>query len=616
MAKDAGDARDALRDRLQEAVGRRYRILRLLGRGGMGAVYLAREEALERLVALKVLDSGREQEEASRERFRREARTAAGLSHPNVVPLHDFGESRDGLLYLAMGYVHGETLAERLAREGRRPPAEVRRTVAEIADALHYAHRRGVVHRDVKPQNILLEDQTGRALLTDFGIARLADGTHLTQEGAVVGTPVYMAPEQCAGRPLDGRSDVYSLGVTAYLLLAGRPPFLGTAPELLVAHLNQEPPPLRDTVPDTPEDLAAAVSRALAKQPEHRWPDAAAFRDAVAPAGVDLDKLPEPLDLLDGAAAFLLPVVLAWALCAWEWALYGEAASPLVKSVALVVGGWLIFQEPLLLNATHLARQRGFRWGEIVHAVLRQPTWWPCFYYPRRFRRASDVWDGLPRALRVWRGGFTVALLCALGGGAALMAAGSPRVAALDFTEPAWTLALALLATGAGAALVALAGQAVIARRVLGMGLDVYSRRLVARVLLYGPTSNRLLWKRPEVTAFLRNAVAEPRTVLELAKAIEARGPATAAEEARNLLAAAEEAVRAEQQLAKARPLLASQPALAGRLDADLEAARARQEQCLDALRRLWQGAASDPGSLTTTNDNVTTTRDGAGLAG
>jgi hypothetical protein len=603
MSGEALEPRDALRDRLQAAVGGRYRILRLLGRGGMGAVYLAREDALERLVAIKVLASAREHDEAARERFRREARTAAGLSHPNVVPLHDFGETRDGLLYLAMGYVHGETLAERVSREGRRPSAEVRRTIAEVADALHYAHRRGVVHRDVKPQNILLEDQSGRALLTDFGIARLADGSHLTQEGAVVGTPVFMAPEQCAGRPLDGRSDVYSLGVTAYLLLAGRAPFAGSAPELLLAHLNEEPPPLRDVVPDAPEDLVAAISRALAKEPGHRWPDAAAFRDAVAPAGVELDRLPEPLDLLDGAGAALMPVVVVWTLCAWEWLLFGAEASPLVRAVVLVVGGWLVFQEPMLLNATRLARRRGFRWGEILHAFLRQPDWWPCFYYPVRYRRTCDVWTGLPRPLRVWRGALTVALATAILGGAFLMAAASPRAAALDLNGPAWAVALALLAASALAALVSLGGQAVIAGRVLRLGLEPYPRRRLARALLYGPTSDRLLWKRPDVAAFLRHGVSEPRTPQELARAIEARGPATAAEQARNLLAAAEEAIRAEQQLQKARPLLEGQQALAARVDADLSEARARQQQCLDALRELWRtpGAAAD--SLTATRE-------------
>jgi serine/threonine-protein kinase len=242
---------DPVRRSLEKALGGQYQVLRLLGRGGMGAVYLARDTALERLVAVKVLPLDKGEDAASRERFRREARTAARLTHPNIVPLHGFGEA-DGMLYLVMGYVQGEPLAARMRRGTRPGLAEARRVGAEIADALDHAHGRGVVHRDVKPDNILIDDETGRAMLADFGIAKArGGGTSVTQAGGVVGTPAYMSPEQAAGREeLDGRSDLYSLGVVLYALVAGRLPFEGKdGGELLVKHLTQEPQALRRRAP-------------------------------------------------------------------------------------------------------------------------------------------------------------------------------------------------------------------------------------------------------------------------------------------------------------------------------------------------------------------------------
>jgi serine/threonine-protein kinase len=212
---------------LERAVGSQYKVIRLLGRGGMGAVYLARERALDRMVAIKVLRVEASDTEGS-ERFLREARTAARLTHPNIVPLHTFGEA-EGLMYFVMGFVQGESLGEKLKREGRLDPDEVRRILADVAAALHYAHERGVVHRDIKPDNILIDDETGKPMLADFGIARsAAGGRTLTELGTTLGTPHYMSPEQAAAeRDVDGRSDLYSLGVVGYQMLAGRCPFEG-----------------------------------------------------------------------------------------------------------------------------------------------------------------------------------------------------------------------------------------------------------------------------------------------------------------------------------------------------------------------------------------------------
>src|SRR5579885_2289370 len=188
---------DRERDALDAALGAQYEIVRPLGRGGMGSVYLARERLLDRLVAIKVMHRERADTE-SHERFLREARAAARLTHPNIVPLHSFGQSADTLFYV-MGYVEGESLEAVLRRTTRLPAAEVARILGELAEALDYAHRHGVVHRDVKPDNIMLEQGTGRVVLTDFGIARVTTGGALTRTGVIVGTPQYMSPEQAAG---------------------------------------------------------------------------------------------------------------------------------------------------------------------------------------------------------------------------------------------------------------------------------------------------------------------------------------------------------------------------------------------------------------------------------
>ena len=200
---------DLLREALASAVGGQYEVLRPLGRGAMGVVYLARERSLERLVAIKVLRPDAFGSRESRERFRREARIAAKLSHPNILALYTFGEV-GGLDYYVTGYVHGESLDERLKVAGAQRADEVRRLLRELADALDYAHRQGVIHRDIKPANVLMEDESGRALLADFGVAKTRDTDDgLTFTGVSLGTPHYMSPEQAMGsREIDGRSDI------------------------------------------------------------------------------------------------------------------------------------------------------------------------------------------------------------------------------------------------------------------------------------------------------------------------------------------------------------------------------------------------------------------------
>ena len=255
---------------LQRAVAGRYKVERELGRGGMGIVYLARDIALERPVAIKLLPPALAAQPELRERFLREIRTAAGLSHPNIVPIFSVDE-RDGLVFYAMGFVDGETLAERLRRAGPLPPSEGARVLQEAAWALSYAHGRGIVHRDVKPDNILIEHATGRTFLTDFGIAHLANST-MTAAGVSLGTPQYMSPEQAAGEEVDARSDIYSLGIVGYAALTGKVPFdAPTVQAILAMHLTKAPPAIESLRPGVPRRLAEIVERCLAKDRNERW---------------------------------------------------------------------------------------------------------------------------------------------------------------------------------------------------------------------------------------------------------------------------------------------------------------------------------------------------------
>src|SRR5438034_8428450 len=281
------DADKALATRLSQALGSSYTLEGEIGRGGMGVVFNARDERLKRQVAIKVLPPELAFREEIRLRFVREAETAARLSHPHIVPIHSVGESPDGLVYFVMAYVDGESLGAKLKRRGRLPPDEARRIMQETADALGAAHAFGIIHRDVKPDNILLEGSRGRVVVTDFGIAKALSsttgGATLTATGVAIGTPNYMSPEQAAGdREIDGRSDIYSLGVVAYQMLAGELPFQApTVPGILMKQITERAPLITDRRPEVPEDLAACVMRSLEKDPEDRWPTADALRRAL-----------------------------------------------------------------------------------------------------------------------------------------------------------------------------------------------------------------------------------------------------------------------------------------------------------------------------------------------
>jgi serine/threonine protein kinase len=251
-----------------------FKVLGELGRGGMGIVYLAIDVNLDREVAIKVLPAYLTEPSGVRDRFLREARTSAKLSHPNIVPVYRADE-KDGVVFFVMRHVDGESLAERLASHGPMPPLEAARMMQQVALALHYAHARGVIHRDIKPENILLERGTNSAVVTDFGIARLMEAAPATATGQVLGTVHYMSPEQVLGERVDGRSDVYSLGVVGFKVVTGQLPFDSrSATAVLVEHVTKEPPKVRSVGPGVPEALAEIIDRCLAKDRAARYQSA------------------------------------------------------------------------------------------------------------------------------------------------------------------------------------------------------------------------------------------------------------------------------------------------------------------------------------------------------
>src|SRR5216110_2968534 len=279
---------DELGTHVAQVLSANYELESEVGRGGMGIVYCARDRRLKREIAIKVLPPELSFRADIRQRFLREAETAAQLNHPNIVPIYTVKE-RDNLVYFVMAYIKGDNLGVRLQQHGPIPPVEVRRILREVADALAYAHNRNVIHRDIKPDNIIIDEETGRAMVTDFGIARaLTDSgdSRLTATGMAIGTPAYMSPEQSAGdRAIDGRSDLYSLGVVGYQMLCGQPPFVASnTPSMLVKHLSERPIPVDERWPDLPPDLSRAVMMCLEKDPEDRFPNAAAFAAALSGA--------------------------------------------------------------------------------------------------------------------------------------------------------------------------------------------------------------------------------------------------------------------------------------------------------------------------------------------
>jgi hypothetical protein len=311
-----GAAPDRLFLDFQAALAGRYSLERELGRGGMGIVYRARDLRLERVVAIKLLPPQLADTAERRHRFMREARMAAQLSHPHIIPIHAV-EEVGAFVFFVMSYVDGETLGARLRRDGRLKPADAARMLREVAWALAYAHRQALVHRDIKPDNILLEQGSGRALVADFGIARVVAAPREgdSGEGRLVGTPEYMSPEQALGEPVDGRSDLYSLGVVGYYALSGRLPFAGTTTAIIGQQVNQPPLPL--DAPGAPTLLVAAIERCLAKDPAQRYQTGEELAAALAEMVEGRRELPVPIraflaeGLAQARARYIAPFIAA-----------------------------------------------------------------------------------------------------------------------------------------------------------------------------------------------------------------------------------------------------------------------------------------------------------------
>lgn len=391
-------ASDPLLTALEKTVGSQFEIMRLLGRGGMGAVYLAREYSLDRLVAIKVLLPEATTGDSS-ERFKREARTAAKLTHPNIVPLHAFGEG-EGMMYFVMGFVQGETLKGKLERRGRIDPDETRRILRDIAGALHYAHEQGVVHRDVKPDNILIEDESGKPLLTDFGIARsVTSGETLTQVGTTLGTPHYMSPEQASGeRDIDGRSDLYSLGVIGYQMLSGRLPFEGdNIREVMVQHVTKEPVALKTLVPSLPEDLARIITQCLAKEPDERFADGQSIQHAFGVASAAEEAVPEEIEERVNSLKSAPYMVAGSAYASVMAFLLGglDFGVPLSVGSALLAASWLVN----LNRRPKSGPQSRYTRRDLLYWAFKRPRWWNG-WWPRFLRRPDDLWDRYPKEVK------------------------------------------------------------------------------------------------------------------------------------------------------------------------------------------------------------------------
>jgi formylglycine-generating enzyme required for sulfatase activity/predicted Ser/Thr protein kinase len=366
----------------------RYRIVRVLGRGGMGTVYLAQDTLLGRPVALKVPTFTDDDGPEALERFQREARSAAQLRHPNICPVYDVG-TIDGIHYLSMAYIDGMPLSKVL-RDGPRPdPAWSAAVIRKVALALHAAHQCGVIHRDVKPGNVLLT-RDGEPVLTDFGLAFRLEDARLTRSGQLVGTPAYMAPEQAEGprQPISPASDVYSLGAVLYEMLTGRPPFEGPHMVVLGKVLTQEPPPPSELAPDLDPRLDAVCRKALAKSAEKRYASMADFAAALtplmasAPAAPAAPAPPAPVAGEQGSVLSALssdgsshdtpsvgPAVTPWpgegparrAASPWPWALALAGAAVVVGTLAVnqrSVVGWLLAGTGVLLVGVLVILQR------------------------------------------------------------------------------------------------------------------------------------------------------------------------------------------------------------------------------------------------------------------
>jgi serine/threonine-protein kinase len=385
---------------LQEALLGRYSIERELGRGGMGVVYLAQDVGLDRPVALKLLPVALAAGPTLRERFLREARTAAKLSHPNIVPIHAVEELGD-FVFFVMSFVEGQTLGERVRERGPVDPREATRILREVAWALAYAHAQGVVHRDIKPDNILIEAGSGRAMVTDFGIARAGTAAGLPNVDGIMGTPEYMSPEQAGGEAVDGRSDLYALGVVGYYMVSGMLPFQGPTPQATLAkQLTQAAPPVASVAPEVPGGLAGALDRCLQKDPAARIQDGGELADVLGRVLRDRREVPVAIRVFreqnresTGALAGMsMLLVMMVTMVYMVVGVGGEPLSDLLPGLVMMGLLWLFPPALLGLIARRLLKA-GYGHDELVRALRHDID-------DRRREIASQA--GRETALDVW----------------------------------------------------------------------------------------------------------------------------------------------------------------------------------------------------------------------
>jgi serine/threonine-protein kinase len=399
---------------LQQALAGRYSLEGELGRGGMGIVYLAREVSLDRPVALKILPPALAAQPAARERFLHEARTAAKLSHPNIVPIFSVDEVDDVVMF-AMAYIDGETLGQRIRGRGPRPPSEVARMLREVAWALAYAHSNGVVHRDVKPENILIESGTGRALVADFGIASVAAAAEAT--GRVSGTAEFMSPEQAMGRPVGPASDTYSLGVVGFYALSGTLPFDGsTSAAILGKHISEPAPPVASAAPRVPSKLARTIDACLAKDPASRFTNEEELAEAFGQSLGERRELPVALRLFVkrekriGAGGVAIYLWCAAAVSATMGAIVGGDLGAVVGFGTFGLGVTVV-PAGIVLNKVRRLVKSGFGADEVVAALrteIERNREEGAFEFGVKPSRYEKVVRGLTAA------GFGTALLAAL----------------------------------------------------------------------------------------------------------------------------------------------------------------------------------------------------------
>jgi hypothetical protein len=382
---------DALEERLRAALAPHLQVVRLLGEGGMASVFLARDPALRRNVAVKVLAPALAVDPSARARFEREAQAVAGLSHPNVVPIFAVGEMAGGTPYFVMQYVSGRSMAARVEEDGPLPVSEAGRILGEVASALAAAHAKGIIHRDIKPANILYDEESGRALVSDFGIAAVMPAAtqpaqpRLTQTGMLVGTPQYMSPEQLLREPVSDKTDIYALGLLGYELLTGKGPFRGTTPqELIAAHLRDVPAPVSGAREDVEPELESLVARCLEKDAAKR-PTAEEVARRLAPGGGVLLEWPPPgldalhgrlpmLSLLVGAAGVLIliavmPLLLRGTAIGYAFRSFVSLLLLVAGAAGLVLLAVAARQALRLGRAASRAAAAGFAWLTIVETL-------------------------------------------------------------------------------------------------------------------------------------------------------------------------------------------------------------------------------------------------------